>query len=126
MELTCPKCHGAMRQYERNGITVDQCDECRGIYLDRGELERLVSAESAFYASTPQPLPPQQPGFPPQQPGFPQYQQYAADGRTPVPPQPVYPNRQYHGTPGSPDSPRRFGQGHDQRRKRSFLENLFD
>src|SRR3712207_8509236 len=30
MELTCPKCHGTMRTYERNGVHVDQCTECRG------------------------------------------------------------------------------------------------
>jgi Zn-finger nucleic acid-binding protein len=36
-----------MRSYERSGITVDQCTECRGIFLDRGELERLLDAESA-------------------------------------------------------------------------------
>lgn len=39
-----------MRTYERSGITVDQCTECRGIFLDRGELERLVDAEAAFNA----------------------------------------------------------------------------
>ncbi|HEU5062264.1 MAG TPA: zf-TFIIB domain-containing protein [Solirubrobacterales bacterium] len=47
--LTCPKCGGQMRSYERNGVTVDQCSECRGIFLDRGELERLIDAESAHY-----------------------------------------------------------------------------
>ena len=47
--LTCPKCGGEMRSYERNGVTVDQCGECRGIFLDRGELERLVDAESSHY-----------------------------------------------------------------------------
>jgi uncharacterized protein len=47
--LTCPKCGGAMRGYERNGVVVDQCTECRGIFLDRGELERLVDAEGAYY-----------------------------------------------------------------------------
>lgn len=36
-----------MRQYERGGITVDQCGECRGIFLDRGELDRLVDVENA-------------------------------------------------------------------------------
>jgi Zn-finger nucleic acid-binding protein len=51
MELICPKCQGAMRTYERSGITVDQCSECRGIFLDRGELERLVDAETAFHAT---------------------------------------------------------------------------
>jgi len=47
--LTCPKCGGEMRSYERNGVLVDQCTECRGIFLDRGELERLVNAEGRHY-----------------------------------------------------------------------------
>jgi uncharacterized protein len=47
--LNCPKCKGTMRAYERNGVVIDQCGDCRGIFLDRGELERLVDAESAFY-----------------------------------------------------------------------------
>jgi Zn-finger nucleic acid-binding protein len=51
MEMTCPKCHGAMRQYERNGVTVDQCTECRGIFLDRGELEHLIEGESRWRAN---------------------------------------------------------------------------
>lgn len=46
--LVCPKCQGEMRAYERSGITVDQCNECRGIFLDRGELERLIEAEGAY------------------------------------------------------------------------------
>jgi uncharacterized protein len=46
MELTCPKCHGSMRSYERVGILIDQCSECRGVYLDRGELEKLIDAEA--------------------------------------------------------------------------------
>ena len=49
MELTCPKCHGTMRTYERNGVHVDQCGDCRGIFLDRGELERLIDAENAWH-----------------------------------------------------------------------------
>lgn len=49
MDLTCPKCHGTMRTYERNGVHVDQCSDCRGIFLDRGELERLVDAENAWH-----------------------------------------------------------------------------
>lgn len=49
MTLTCPKCAAPMRAYERNGITVDQCTECRGIFLDRGELEHLIDGEDDFY-----------------------------------------------------------------------------
>jgi uncharacterized protein len=47
VEMTCPKCQGRMRQYERSGVTLDQCSDCRGIFLDRGELERLVDAENS-------------------------------------------------------------------------------
>ncbi len=57
MLLTCPKCGGAMRSYERNGVTVEQCAECRGVFLDRGELERLIDAEGA-YAAAPVPADP--------------------------------------------------------------------
>ncbi len=49
MELTCPKCHGTMRTYERNGVHVDQCTECRGLFLDRGELEKLIDAENDWH-----------------------------------------------------------------------------
>ena len=53
--LTCPKCASAMRSYERNQVVVDQCSGCGGLFLDRGELERLVEAESHFYSKTEQP-----------------------------------------------------------------------
>lgn len=51
--MDCPKCAEPMRVYERNGVTVDQCTGCRGIFLDRGELERLIDAEAAHYATPP-------------------------------------------------------------------------
>jgi uncharacterized protein len=54
MALRCPKCAGDMATYERSGITVDQCRECRGIFLDRGELEKLVDAEGGAWIG-PQP-----------------------------------------------------------------------
>lgn len=71
--LTCPKCSGTMRQYERSGVTVDQCEQCQGLFLDRGELERLTDAEAAYY--TRQPAAPQgggyvAGGYPPPQQGF--------------------------------------------------------
>jgi Zn-finger nucleic acid-binding protein len=69
--MTCPKCRGEMRQYERSGVTVDQCLECRGIFLDRGELERLVDAEQAWQGARQQQAShgyPQQP-YPPQHGG---------------------------------------------------------
>jgi uncharacterized protein len=77
--MTCPKCQGAMRPYERSGVTVDQCTDCRGIFLDRGELERLIDAEQGWS----------------QRP----------------PPQARYDDRD---------------QDYHKRRKRSFLDELFD
>ena len=47
-----------MRQYERNSVNVDQCTDCRGIFLDRGELERLVDAESRWAQQHTAPPPP--------------------------------------------------------------------
>jgi len=41
-----------MRQYERGGVVVDQCGECRGIFLDRGELDHLINAETQWSGST--------------------------------------------------------------------------
>jgi Zn-finger nucleic acid-binding protein len=52
-DLTCPKCEGPMRTYARNGITIDQCTVCHGIFLDRGELERLITAESSYLGTPP-------------------------------------------------------------------------
>lgn len=43
-----------MRQYERNSVTVDQCTECRGLFLDRGELERLIDAERGWHGQSDQ------------------------------------------------------------------------
>ena len=53
--LVCPKCQGAMRAYERKGVTIDQCQECRGVFLDRGELDLLIDAEEQRYAAPPEP-----------------------------------------------------------------------
>lgn len=53
--LVCPKCQGAMNSYERNGVVIDQCQECRGIFLDRGELERMMDAEEKAYGAMPPP-----------------------------------------------------------------------
>jgi Zn-finger nucleic acid-binding protein len=71
--LRCPKCHGSMRTYERNGVHLEQCDGCRGIFLDFGELEALSRLESSLVQQQPPPYqaaPPQyqHPGY--SQPGY--------------------------------------------------------
>lgn len=51
--LRCPKCEGTMRTYERNGVHLEQCETCRGIFLDFGELESLTQLESRFVQQPP-------------------------------------------------------------------------
>ena len=46
--LTCPKCGGVMRTHARNGVEIEQCHDCRGLFLDVGEFERLMAAESSL------------------------------------------------------------------------------
>ena len=94
--MTCPKCQGEMRAYERNGIQVDQCTECRGLFLDRGELEHLAQAESSFYGAG---------------------QPAAAPPSAPAP--------QQHGGHFGHDTFHYKGHSH-KKRKKHFLEELFD
>ena len=46
--IDCPKCQSPMRTRRRNGVTIEQCVSCHGIFLDRGELEQLIGVESSF------------------------------------------------------------------------------
>ena len=50
-ELLCPQDPSPMRSYERNEITIERCSECGGIFLDRGELDRLVDAEGQYVSA---------------------------------------------------------------------------
>lgn len=93
-----------MRQYERGGVVVDQCGECRGIFLDRGELDHLISAEA-------------------------QWSGQAAPGRS-QPAAAPYEDRRYEQR--RYDDDQRYGQQpygdayrHKKKRK-SFFEDLFD
>jgi Zn-finger nucleic acid-binding protein len=48
--LTCPKCTGEMHRVERSGVVIDRCLNCGGIFLDRGELQALLDAETEYHA----------------------------------------------------------------------------
>lgn len=42
--MICPRCETAtLLELDRQGITLDRCERCRGIWLDRGELEKLIA-----------------------------------------------------------------------------------
>jgi len=47
-----------MRTHRRNGVTIEQCTKCHGIFLDRGELEQLLGRESSFLGAHGAPRPP--------------------------------------------------------------------
>ena len=45
--MKCPVCKDVtLLMSEKKGIEIDYCPECRGIWLDRGELEKLVEKEN--------------------------------------------------------------------------------
>jgi Zn-finger nucleic acid-binding protein len=81
---------------ERQGIEIDYCPQCRGVWLDRGELDKIIERSNQVAAQS---------APPPQQP----QPQYA--------PQPAYAPQPH------------YGKGYDpryQKRRKSFLEELFD
>jgi Zn-finger nucleic acid-binding protein len=43
----CPVDSTELRRIERSGVHVDACPSCRGIWLDRGELDKIVAREGA-------------------------------------------------------------------------------
>ncbi|WP_455355157.1 TFIIB-type zinc ribbon-containing protein [Streptomyces sp. SYSU K217416] len=61
--MQCPKCHAAMHTYNRNGVQIEQCSGCRGIFLDYGELEALTRLESQWTQQAP-PAPPAPQAYP--------------------------------------------------------------
>ena len=40
--LLCPSCGAGMREVERRGVLLDICPQCGGVWLDKGELEKLL------------------------------------------------------------------------------------
>lgn len=45
--INCPVCHAAFKEVVNEGVLIDICTECRGIWLDRGELEKLIDIARA-------------------------------------------------------------------------------
>lgn len=45
--MRCPLCEVPMKEIERQGVVIDICPECRGVWLDRGELDKLLAAEGS-------------------------------------------------------------------------------
>lgn len=71
--MKCPTDNATLVMSERAGIEIDYCPECRGVWLDRGELDKILDRATA---DAPAPAPAQ-----PQQYAEPRYDQPRHDNR---------------------------------------------
>ncbi len=46
--MHCPRCRDDLRQTERTGVSIDYCPRCRGVWLDGGELEKLIDRSQSW------------------------------------------------------------------------------
>lgn len=113
----CPRCGVGLAMSERQGIEIDYCPQCRGVWLDRGELDKIIERAETGQA----PVPPSVPA-----PGSP------AGGwtRPSAPPQQQQPwAGGHHSTDYRREDDRHesygYGQQHGRKRK-SWLGELFD
>ena len=97
--MKCPVCTTVeLKMTDRQGVAIDYCPECRGVWLDRGELDKIIERSSSQAAA---------PALPPPEP---QYQQ-SGHHQQPY-------RKQHHDDHGSGQN------GHY--RKKSWLSELFD
>lgn len=40
--MKCPNCNVPLVMTDRSGVEIDYCPECRGVWLDRGELDKII------------------------------------------------------------------------------------
>jgi Zn-finger nucleic acid-binding protein len=99
--FSCPVDGAKLQPMERSGIEIDYCPSCRGVWLDRGELDKIIERSAAPAAPVPpQPAPPQQQApWPDQRPRY--DDPYRSQGHS-------------------------HGHHYPHKRKKSFLEELFD
>lgn len=105
--MQCPVCRVPLAMSDRQGIEIDYCPQCRGVWLDRGELDKIIER------STPeQSAPPPRQQAPAPQPSAPLHQ---SGGQNP------WGGGGYdHGG---------YGHGHGgkpYKRRKSWLEDIFD
>ncbi|MFM1887150.1 MAG: hypothetical protein RL026_2307 [Pseudomonadota bacterium] len=110
--MACPNCRVALVMSERQGVEIDYCPQCRGVWLDRGELDKIIERASRELSGPAEARPaPQAPASVPP-PAYGSAPPYGAP--------PAYGNPDYRGHHGHPQ------QHYYGKRKKSFLEDLFD
>ena len=71
--MKCPNDSATLVMSERSGVEIDYCPECRGVWLDRGELDKILDraeAEASRSVSPPPPAAPQGQQYPPPRPSY--------------------------------------------------------
>ncbi|MBW8910988.1 MAG: zf-TFIIB domain-containing protein [Sphingomonas sp.] len=53
--MNCPVCAVPLTMSERQNVEIDYCPQCRGVWLDRGELDKVIERSAAEAAPTPPP-----------------------------------------------------------------------
>ena len=53
MGMLCPNCRVDLVMSERHGVEIDYCPKCRGIWLDRGELDKIVERSAEEHRAAP-------------------------------------------------------------------------
>lgn len=48
--MKCPACNETLLMSDKNGVEIDYCPNCRGIWLDRGELEKIIERSADHYS----------------------------------------------------------------------------
>lgn len=51
--MKCPVCSTELKMTDRQGVEIDYCPQCRGVWLDRGELDKIIERSAADYRGAP-------------------------------------------------------------------------
>lgn len=110
--MKCPIDDSPLSVSSRDGVEIDFCPQCRGVWLDRGELDKIIDRASAAIGAG-APIPPQQPYSAPPDRGD---ERSRSDDR--------YGDDRYRDDRSDDDRYDRRDGG--KRKRRSFLDDLFD
>lgn len=46
--MVCPNCNETLVMADRQGVEIDYCPKCRGVWLDKGELDKIIERTADF------------------------------------------------------------------------------
>ena len=51
--MPCPVCRVPLAMSDRQGVEIDYCPQCRGVWLDRGELDKIIERQAMMIPASP-------------------------------------------------------------------------